>query len=311
MTLLYGKDANGNQVPLLVSANGTVQTSGLWPGTSSQLTAGDGSAVTVGSGLTLAGGTLSASGGSETVFDVNFAALSDSTQTLSNGNVVIGGVTYTIQNAANAGTIQFVNGSGFVISGKNVGATSSEWGFAGFGNQRTAPVVLLPFQSITSKIATVASRFRAFAYVTSQSFASGDTILSLCVDNIGSAGATMFSVAGSIGWLGVTPGQRAIASEYVLGGSQSFANVANNVGVSTNVIGVEVDSALPTVYCVYYGQWAAGWPSLNTMSNQSGYRQISSSTNTITQRAKAIGMAFNGATGGAATTVSRLRVDVW
>ena len=311
MTLLYGKDANGNQVPLLVSANGTVQTSGLWSGTSSQLTAGNGLAVAVGSGLTLAGGTLTSSGGSETVFDVNFAALSDSTQTLSNGNVVIGGVTYTIQNAANAGTIQFVNGSGFVISGKSVGATSSEWGYAGSGNQRTAPVVLLPFQSITSKIATVASRFRAFAYVTSQSFASGDTILNLCVDNIGSAGATMFSVAGSIGWLGVTPGQRAIASEYVLGGTQNFSNVANNVGVSTNVIGVEVDSALPTVYCVYYGQWAAGWPSLSTMSNQSGYRQISSSTNTITQRAKAIGMAFNGATGGAATTVSRLRVDVW
>ncbi|NCA24266.1 MAG: hypothetical protein EBS91_06605, partial [Betaproteobacteria bacterium] len=124
MTLLYGKDANGNQVPLLVSANGTVQTSGLWSGTSSQLTAGNGLAVAVGSGLTLAGGTLTSSGGSETVFDVNFAALSDSTQTLSNGNVVIGGVTYTIQNAANAGTIQFVNGSGFVISGKSVGATS-------------------------------------------------------------------------------------------------------------------------------------------------------------------------------------------
>lgn len=63
MTLLYGKDANGNQVPLLVSANGTVQTSGLWSGTASQLTAGNGSAVTVGSGLTLAAGTLTASGG--------------------------------------------------------------------------------------------------------------------------------------------------------------------------------------------------------------------------------------------------------
>jgi hypothetical protein len=76
MTLLYGKDANGNQVPLLVSANGTVQTSGLWSGTSSQLTAGDGSAVTVGSGLTLAGGTLSASsgGGWTTAYSVDFKA---------------------------------------------------------------------------------------------------------------------------------------------------------------------------------------------------------------------------------------------
>jgi hypothetical protein len=76
MTLLYGKDANGNQVPLLVSANGTVQTSGLWSGTSSQLTAGDGSAVAVGSGLTLAGATLSASaaGGWTTAYSIDFKA---------------------------------------------------------------------------------------------------------------------------------------------------------------------------------------------------------------------------------------------
>jgi len=62
MTLLYGRDANGNQVPLLVDGNGIVQTSGgggaSWPGTSSQLTAGDGTAVNVGSGLSLSAGTL-------------------------------------------------------------------------------------------------------------------------------------------------------------------------------------------------------------------------------------------------------------
>lgn len=63
MTLLYGKDSNGNQVPLLVDASGVVQTTGggtTWPGTSSQLTAGNGTAVTVGSGLSLASATLTA-----------------------------------------------------------------------------------------------------------------------------------------------------------------------------------------------------------------------------------------------------------
>jgi len=62
MTLLYGRDASGNQVPLLVDGSGIVQTSGgggaSWPGTSSQLTAGDGTAVNVGSGLSLVAGTL-------------------------------------------------------------------------------------------------------------------------------------------------------------------------------------------------------------------------------------------------------------
>lgn len=74
MTLLYGRDANGNQVPLLVDGSGIVQTSGgstSWPGTSSQLTAGDGTAVTVGSGLSLAAGTLTA-GGYSTVWDVDW-----------------------------------------------------------------------------------------------------------------------------------------------------------------------------------------------------------------------------------------------
>ena len=75
MTLLYGRDANGNQVPLLVDGNGIVQTSGggtSWPGTSSQLTAGDGTAVNVGSGLSLAAGTLT-SPSFTTVYDLEWA----------------------------------------------------------------------------------------------------------------------------------------------------------------------------------------------------------------------------------------------
>jgi hypothetical protein len=72
MTLLYGRDANGNQVPLLVDGNGIVQTSGgstSWPGTSSQLTAGDGTAVNVGTGLTLSSGTLRNGGSLPSVGD--------------------------------------------------------------------------------------------------------------------------------------------------------------------------------------------------------------------------------------------------
>lgn len=75
MTLLYGRDANGNQVPLLVDGSGIVQTSGgstSWPGTSSQLTAGDGTAVNVGSGLSLAAGTLT-SPSFTTVYDLEWA----------------------------------------------------------------------------------------------------------------------------------------------------------------------------------------------------------------------------------------------
>jgi hypothetical protein len=126
MTLLYGKDANGNQVPLLVSSNGTVQTSGLWSGTSSQLTAGDGSAVTVGSGLTLAGATLSASGsGPATVFDCDFSALSNASLT-NNVPVVITdqssrSLTFTPSYVGTAsGSI--VNGSGVAFTTASNGA---------------------------------------------------------------------------------------------------------------------------------------------------------------------------------------------
>lgn len=95
MTLLYGRDANGNQVPLLVDGNGIVQTSGgstSWPGTSSQLTAGDGTAVNVGSGLSLAAGTLTA--GWQTTYEVNFTTLTP-VASYSNGTATIDGKTWT------------------------------------------------------------------------------------------------------------------------------------------------------------------------------------------------------------------------
>lgn len=137
MTLLYGKDSNGNQVPLLVDASGVVQTTGggtTWPGTSSQLTAGDGSAVTVGSGLSLAAGTLTASGGVTTAFDCDFTLLS---------NLSITGATSITDQAsrsltftpANAGTasIAIVNGSGLgFTTASNGGRARLFTPFSGF-----------------------------------------------------------------------------------------------------------------------------------------------------------------------------------
>lgn len=105
MTLLYGKDSNGNQVPLLVDASGVVQTTGggtTWPGTSSQLTAGDGTAVTVGSGLSLAGATLTAPGGWQTTYEVDFTTLTP-VASYSNGTATIDGKTWTFASlSANA-----------------------------------------------------------------------------------------------------------------------------------------------------------------------------------------------------------------
>jgi hypothetical protein len=325
MTLLYGKDANGNQVPLLVSANGTVQTSGLWSGTSSQLTAGDGSAVTVGSGLTLSSGTLTSSGGSETVFDVNFAALSDSTQTLSNGNVVIGGVTYTIQNATNASSFQFVNGSGFVVTPQNVGGVSCQWNYSGSGVQRTAPAILLPFASIlsaTAKPVTISSRVRAFIYITGQSFRSSpeDSGAIVSIDNNGSAGSNMFNAMTIRGYIG-GPGPSGtinVGLDYVQGIGSFTANTwATGLTLSnSNVIGVEGNSLLPYACTSYYGAWSSGWPSFSAI-NAKTFLASSSYTGTnfgndFTPRTmKAIALAFPGGTGSNPVTIARLRVDVW
>lgn len=322
MTLLYGKDANGNQVPLLVSANGTVQTSGLWSGTSSQLTAGDGSAVNVGSGLTLAGGTLTGGGG-ETVFDVNFATLSDSTQTLSNGNVVIGGVTYTIQNSTNAASFQFVNGSGFVVAPQNVGGVSCQWNYSGSGVQRTAPAILLPFSSIlsaSSKPVTISSRVRAFIYITGQSFRGSpeDSNAVVGIDNNGSAGSNMFTALTIRGYIG-GPGPSGtinVGLDYVHQGTQNSNNWATSLTLSnSNVIGVEGNSLLPYACTSYYGAWSSGWPSFSAINARTFLANSSyvgaNSTDYTPRTMKAIALAFPGGTGSNPVTIARLRVDVW
>ena len=123
MTLLYGRDASGNQVPLLVDGSGIVQTSGgggaSWPGTSSQLTAGDGTAVNVGSGLSLAAGTLTA-GGYSTVWDVDWKTVTPTTFTTSPSTIVVNGVDVTAQKTNAAATLE-ISANGFDLSGQSSG----------------------------------------------------------------------------------------------------------------------------------------------------------------------------------------------
>lgn len=145
MTLLYGRDANGNQVPLLVDGNGIVQTSGgggaSWPGTSSQLTAGDGTAVNVGSGLSLAATVLTASGGPKTVYEVDFSSLSN--QVYTNGqSYTIAGASWTVSNNNAGGTVfQAVNGTGITYGGTSYGTVQFYTTFGNLG-------ISNPFQTI-------------------------------------------------------------------------------------------------------------------------------------------------------------------
>lgn len=135
MTLLYGRDANGNQVPLLVDGSGIVQTSGgstSWPGTSSQLTSGSGTAVTVGSGLSLAAGTLTA--GVTTAFDCDFTLLSN--QSITGSTVITDqssrSLTFTPSFAGTA-SAAIVNGSGLGLTTASNGARSRIFSlFSGF-----------------------------------------------------------------------------------------------------------------------------------------------------------------------------------
>lgn len=290
-------------------------------GTSSDLLAGNGTVVTLGSGLTLAGGTLTSSGG-ETVFDVNFATLSDSTQTLSNGNVVIGGVTYTIQNSTNAASFQFVNGSGFVVAPQNVGGVSCQWNYSLSGVQRTAPAILLTFASIlsaTAKPVTISSRVRAFIYITGQSFRSSpeDSNAVVSIDNNGSAGSNMFNAMTIRGNIGTGPSGTINAGlDYVQGGTQNVNNWATGLTLSnSNVIGVEGNSLLPYACTSYYGAWSSGWPSFSAINARTFLANSSyaggNSTDYTPRTMKAIALAFPGGTGSNPVTIARLRVDVW
>lgn len=123
MTLLYGRDASGNQVPLLVDGSGIVQTSGgstSWPGTSSQLTSGSGTAVTVGSGLSLSGGTLTAPN-PVTLWEADFTT-GQTAQTWTAGSTyavvgTIGGnLNWKHQGTSEPLTVAMINGSGLEMT---------------------------------------------------------------------------------------------------------------------------------------------------------------------------------------------------
>ena len=60
MSILMSNNGGGGKMIIRASGGGGC---GSWPSDSSHLTAGDGSSVTVGSGLSLSGGTLNTSGG--------------------------------------------------------------------------------------------------------------------------------------------------------------------------------------------------------------------------------------------------------
>ena len=135
MTLLYGRDANGNQVPLLVDGSGIVQTSGgstSWPGTSSQLTSGSGTAVNVGSGLSLSAGTLTAV--VTTAFDCDFTLLAN--QSITGSTVITDqssrSLTFTPSFAGTA-SAAIVNGSGLGLTTASISARSRIFSlFSGF-----------------------------------------------------------------------------------------------------------------------------------------------------------------------------------
>ena len=153
MTLLYGRDASGNQVPLLVDGSGIVQTSGgggaSWPGTSSQLTAGDGTAVNVGSGLSLVAGTLTAPGGWTTAYSVDFTSLPTDAGPW-------GTVSTTTTRSIDGKTWSVING------GTNLGASLTQGTglqFAPAANSGNCWLII----PLSSLITTVPKQFRAIA----------------------------------------------------------------------------------------------------------------------------------------------------
>jgi hypothetical protein len=102
-----------------------------WPSTSSVLLAGDGTAVTVGSGLTLAAGTLTAA----TVFDCDFTLLAN--QSLTTATVLTDqsgrSLTFT-PNFAGTASANVVSGSGIGLTAASIGGRAKLFSaFNGFG----------------------------------------------------------------------------------------------------------------------------------------------------------------------------------
>lgn len=152
MTILYGRDANGNQVPLLVDGSGIVQTSGggtSWPGTSSQLTSGSGTAVNVGSGLSLAAGTLT-SPSFTTIYDLEWANKTVPTTTPA----------AIVDSAGRSGTwFQYTTGTGSSISTDSTGLK-----FATTGSP-SSPITRIFLEMSSVGMSLYGSRFRYWSAI--------------------------------------------------------------------------------------------------------------------------------------------------
>ena len=92
--------------------------------------------MTVGSGLTLAGGTLSASGGWTTLLDLDLAAQpSVNFKSTGDGTYSVGGFTWTVVGTANANKFQIVNGTGLVTQASIASAQFFQVRISNLGSQ--------------------------------------------------------------------------------------------------------------------------------------------------------------------------------
>jgi hypothetical protein len=255
MTLLYGRDANGNQVPLLVDGSGIVQTSGgstSWPGTSSQLTAGDGTAVNVGSGLSLAAGTLTAPGGWQTTYEVDFTTLTP-VASYSNGTATIDGKTWTFTGlgANSSASLSAANGLRLVV---NSGASA-------------VPVSSVNLSSLGA--VPLAYQVMSWARMTSTipSNANGLT------DNIigKSTTGTTYTFIHRL-WYRVnsdsgSPSNAAFFAPSAELDSQLYPSSVNSQYSTTNVNhDVRVIHLVSSNMALFYtGTWSAGWPALSSL----------------------------------------------
>ena len=293
MTLLYGRDANGNQVPLLVDGSGIVQTSGgstSWPGTSSQLTAGDGTAVNVGSGLSLAAGTLTAS---TTVFDCDFTLLAN--QSITGATVITDqssrSLTFTPTFVGTA-SMAIVNGSGLGLTTGSNGSRARLFStFSGFGR--------LPFFGKGYRIwlrwanytplGSTQSLYTGMTWEPSPG-ASTYTPAFFRVNNGGSYPA--------VGWYG-----------------QNFPDTGNWTTGSANSNNVQVLEQSYGMITVMYGYNATGFPSYTNLKTLAGGRSIALSTSNwfnIDSSAYGFEFQFNNAFDSVSRTMycTNLRVEV-
>jgi hypothetical protein len=216
-----------------------------WPSTSSVLLAGDGSSVTVGSGLTLAGATLTAGGGGpSTVFEVDFSSLPN--QVLTNGlTYTIGGASWTVSNnTPSSNTLQIVNGTGLTYTAPTAAGGGFQlyttFGSLGIPN---------PFQTIIfwvqcERVTDVSNAQAGFYHRWDQTGPTGLGSTFLPTSN-GMAGMWF-----QANYIGINQSPTSGGS----GGTRTAAPIGSNNALV---------SVLNANLCVsqYYGIYSGGWPS--------------------------------------------------